>query len=385
MAENQSAEERTEKPTPKRLKEAREKGQVPRSRELTTLLMLLASAGTLLLVGDGMIGRLALLMRQGFSLERATLMDERLVPALFAHLMGHGILLMAPLLAVLTVVAFLAPLSLGGWTFSAKAVAFKLEKLDPVKGLGRIFSSKGLMELGKTLAKFALVVAASGAVFWSHLDQLLLLDREPLRQALAHAGTLCLWTFLLISAVLLLVAAVDVPFQLWQHNKQLKMTLKEVRDEQKETEGSPEVRGRIRSIQREMARKRMMDAVPTADVVVTNPTHYAVALKYDRDGDAAPKVVAKGADLVAQQIRSIAQAAGVAVVSAPPLARALHALVEIDQEIPAELYLAVAHVLAYVYQLDAARRSGAKPPPPPTDLPVPEAFRNPGAPGDGVN
>ncbi len=377
MAENQSAEERTEKPTPKRLREAREKGQVPRSRELNTLMVLLAAAGTLLLLGERMIEGFTGLMRHGFVLERQALLDPATLPARMAGSLVDGLLLMAPLLAVLVVVAALSPLALGGWTFSTKAVAFKLEKLDPVKGLGRIFSVKGLMELGKTLVKFLLVAAVSVLVLHSELAQLLSLDQESVREALAHAGSLCLWAFLLISAALVVVAAVDVPFQLWQHNKQLKMTLKEIKDEQKETEGSPELKGRIRAIQREMAQRRMMQEVPTADVVVTNPTHYAVALRYDREGDAAPRVVAKGTDLMAQQIRTIAEANGVSVVSAPPLARALHALVEIDQEIPAELYVAVAHVLAYVYQLDAARRAGRRPPPPPKDLPVPEEFRKP--------
>ncbi len=375
MAENSSAEERTEQPTPKRLKEAKEKGQVPRSRELNTLAVLLASAAALLLLGEHMIGSLLGIMRHGFSLERGAVTDPARLTGFLAGSVGEGLLAIAPLLGLLLVVAALSPLALGGWTFSTKAVAFKLEKLDPIKGMGRIFSLKGLMELGKTLAKFLLVAVASAMILWSQVGELQSLTQEPVNRALAHAGTICLWAFLLISSVLVLVAAVDVPFQLWQHNKQLRMTHKEIKDEHKETEGSPEVKGRIRAIQREMAQRRMMQEVPTADVVVTNPTHYAVALRYEREGDGAPRVVAKGADLIAQQIRTIAEAHGVAVVSAPPLARALYALVEIDQEIPAELYVAVAHVLAYVYQLDAATAQGREPPQPPQDLPVPEAFR----------
>jgi len=382
MAEHSSAEERTEQPTPKRLKEAKEKGQVPRSRELNTLAVLLASALALLLLGGRMVEGLLGVMRHGFSLERASTLDPAVLTTSLAGSVGEGLLAIMPLLGLLLVVATLSPLALGGWTFSAKAISFKPEKLDPIKGLGRIFSLKGLMELGKTLAKFLLVAVASAMILWSQMDELLALGRESLNQALAHAGTICLWAFLLISSVLMLVAAVDVPFQLWQHNKQLRMTHKEIKDEHKETEGSPEVKGRIRAIQREMAQRRMMQEVPTADVVITNPTHYAVALRYEREGKAAPRVVAKGTDLVAFQIRKIAEAHGVAVVPAPPLARALHALVELDQEIPAELYVAVAHILAYVYQLDAARARGGEPPPPPRDLPVPEAFkREPGAAG----
>ncbi len=374
MAENPSSEERTEQPTPKRLKDAREKGQVPRSRELNTLAVLLTSAAGLLLLGRGMSEDFARIMQRGFSLEREMVMDPAAVTQYLAASIGDGLLMVAPLFGLLLVAAVLGPLGLGGWSFSTKAIAFKAEKLNPLKGLGRIFSVKGLMELAKTLAKFLLVAAASAAILWSQVGELLSLSGEPVEQALAHAGTICLWAFLLISSVLILVALVDVPFQLWQHTKQLKMTFKEVKDEHKETEGSPEVKGRIRSIQREMAQRRMMKEVPDADVVITNPTHYAVALRYEREGAGAPRVVAKGADLIALQIRTIAEASGVPVVSAPPLARALYALAELDQEIPAELYVAVAHILAYVYQLDAASSGRGEPLPPPEDLPVPEEF-----------
>jgi len=374
MAENPSSEERTEQPTPKRLKDAREKGQVPRSRELNTLAVLMASAAGLLLLGKGMTEQFAHIMQRGFSLEREVVMDPAALTQYLAAGIGDGLLMVAPLFGLLLVAAILGPLGLGGWSFSTKAIAFKFEKLNPIKGLGRIFSVKGLMELAKTLAKFLLVAAASAAILWSQVGELLSLGAEPVERALAHAGTICLWAFLLISSVLILVALVDVPFQLWQHTKQLKMTFKEVKDEHKETEGSPEVKGRIRSIQREMSQRRMMKAVPDADVVITNPTHYAVALRYERDGAGAPRVVAKGADLIALQIRTIAEANGVPVVSAPPLARALYALTELDQEIPAELYVAVAHILAYVYQLDAASGRSDAPPPPPEDLPVPEEF-----------
>ncbi|HIE54594.1 MAG TPA: flagellar type III secretion system protein FlhB [Chromatiaceae bacterium] len=375
MAENPSSQERTEQPTPKRLKDAREKGQVPRSRELNTLVVLMVSAAGLLLLGRGMAQDFTRIMQRGFSLEREMVMDSAAVTQYLASSIGEGLLLMAPLFGLLLVAAILGPLGLGGWSFSTKAIAFKMEKLNPVKGLGRIFSAKGLMELAKTLAKFLLVAAASAVILWSQLGDLLSLSGESVEQALVHAGTLCLWAFLLISSVRILVALVDVPFQLWQHKKQLKMTLKEVKDEQKETEGSPEMKGRIRAAQREMAQRRMMQEVPGADVVITNPTHYSVALRYDQEGADAPKVVAKGTDLIALQIRRIAEANGVPVVAAPPLARALHALAELDREIPAELYVAVAHILAYVYQLNTASGRDVPPPPAPEELPVPEEFR----------
>lgn len=374
MADNPSSEERTEQPTPKRLRDAREKGQVPRSRELNTLVVLMASAAGLLLLGKSMTQDFVRIMQRGFSLEREMVMDPAAVTQYLASSIGDGLIMVAPLFGLLLVAAILGPLGLGGWSFSTKAIAFKVEKLNPVKGLGRIFSLKGLMELAKTLAKFLLVAVASAAILWSQVGDLLSLADESVEQALAHAGTICLWAFLIISSVLILVALVDVPFQLWQHNKQLKMTLKEVKDEQKETEGSPETKGRIRAVQREMAQRRMMQEVPTADVVITNPTHYAVALRYEQEGAGAPRVVAKGTDLIALQIRRIAEVNGVPVVAAPPLARALHALTELDQEIPAELYVAVAHILAYVYQLDAASGRNAPPPPASDDLPVPKEF-----------
>lgn len=370
-----STEERTEEPTPKRLKEAREKGQVPRSRELNTLAVLLTGAGALLLLGRHMADDLAGIFVTNFDLERDKLLDPAALADHLAASLGDALLLVAPLLALLLVAAVAGPLGLGGWNFSTKALAFKFEKLDPIKGLARIFSLKGLMELAKTLAKFLLVALGAAAILNSELSELMTLADEPLARALAHAGRLCLWSFLLIAATLLLVVLVDVPFQLWQHNKQLKMTLKEVKDEHKETEGSPEVKGRIRAIQREMAQQRMMAAVPEADAVVTNPTHYAVALKYDQAGQGAPRVVAKGVDHLALRIRAVAAEHGVPVVEAPPLARALNAMVELDQEIPSELYVAVAQVLAYVYQLDAAARRGGTAPPPPDDLPVPDQFR----------
>jgi len=205
--------------------------------------------------------------------------------------------------------------------------------------------------------------------------ELLSLANESLVQALGHAGTLFVWAFLALSSVLILVAAIDVPFQIYQHTKQLKMTLKEIKDESKETEGRPEVKGKIRALQREMSQRRMMEDVPSADVVITNPTHYAVALRYEREGSGAPRVIAKGADHMALRIREVAKTHGIAIVSAPPLARALYATTELEQEIPAELYVAVAHILAYVYQLNAAREQGGAEPVAPEDLPVPDEYK----------
>ncbi len=370
-----SGEERTEEPTPKRLREAKEKGQVPRSRELNGTIVLIVAAVGLMLLGSVLVDDLAQIMRDALSISRDEVRDPVVLVQQLGSVVGKALWLLTPFMALLVLAAMSGPVSMGGFSFSTKAIAFKAEKLNPIKGLGRIFSAKGLMELLKTVAKFMLVAVVSALLLWSLRMELLSLAYESLGQALRHAGTLFVWAFLALSSVLILVAAIDVPFQLYQHKKQLKMTLKEIKDEAKETEGRPEVKGKIRALQREMSQRRMMEEVPTADVVVTNPTHYAVALRYDRTGSGAPRVIAKGADLIAMRIREIASSHGITIVSAPPLARALYATTELDQEIPAELYVAVAHILAYVYQLDAARSQGGAEPSAPTDLPVPDEFK----------
>ena len=368
-----TAQEKTEQPTPKRLRESREKGQVARSREFNTMALLMASAGGMLLMGGGMIADLRDAMARGLSFKfQLDMNGATLVSTLFDSI-ADSLLVVAPIFGVLLVVAMLTPMGVGGWAFSAKGFSFKAEKLNPIKGLGRIFAWRGLMELLKVLAKFALVAAVSAAIIWSLLDDLIALHGEPLQAAMSHIAQLCGWTFLACSSVLMVVAAIDVPFQLWQHNKQLRMTRQEVKDEAKETDGRPEVKMRIRAIQQEMSRRRMMEKVPDADVVITNPTHFAVALKYDQFDMQAPVVVAKGADLIAAQIRSVAEEHDVAIVEAPPLARALYASTELDQEIPAGLYIAVATVLSYVYQLKAAVYTSEQPQMP-QDLPIPEEF-----------
>ena len=371
MAEN-PAQERTEQATPKRLREAREKGQIPRSRELNTMALLMASAGGLLVMGRSMVSDLEAIMRYGLAIEPARSMNTDSVIETFSTIGLQSLMIVAPLFLLLVVAAIMTPIGLGGFSFSIKAISFKFEKLDPIKGLGRIFALRGLMELLKVLAKFGLVTAISALILWSLMDELLGLGDEPLHQALAHVAQLCGWSFLACSSVLILVAAADVPFQLWQHSKEMKMTKQEVKDESKETDGRPEVKSRIRSMQQELSQRRMMEAVPDADVVITNPTHFAVALRYDQFSMQAPVVVAKGADLVALRIRSVADENHVTIVSAPPLARALYASTEIDQEIPAGLYVAVANVLSYVYQIDAVQYGNGSKPEMPTDLPIPE-------------
>jgi flagellar biosynthetic protein FlhB len=373
MAET-DLQERTERATPRRLQQARERGQVARSRELITMAMLLCGAGAWLFLGADVVERLAGLMRQAFHLERAQIFDAMAGPRMLGGAVMAALSVVAPLLALLVASAIASAVAVGGLSFSAKAIALQWERLDPVRGMGRVFSARGLAELGKAFAKFALIGAI--AVWWllGHAGDFLGLGDEPLQSGIAHAGRLLVWSVLIISMGTVAIAAVDVPLQLWQHARQLRMTREDVREELKETEGRPEVRSRIRRLQREVASRRMMQQVPRADVVVTNPTHYAVALRYDAARMRAPRVVAKGADLLAVAIRRLAEAHAVPVLSAPPLARALYYSTELDREIPAGLYHAVAQVLAYIYQLRQAPPGSAHVAPP-ADLPIPEEFR----------
>jgi len=372
----QTGQERTEQATPKRLRESREKGQVPRSKELNSMALLMAAGGGFLLMGESILNQLSDVLKKGLQIKNAQLIDGNGIIEILGDTALNSMLIVMPLFVLLTVVVLLTPIGLGGWSFSMKAISFKLEKIDPIKGLGRIFALKGLMELVKVLAKFVLVAGISASIIWSVIDELVGLGNEPLNVALAHVATLCGWSFMASSSVLIIIAAIDAPFQLWQHNKQLKMTKQEVKDESKETDGRPEVKGRIRALQMELSKRRMMDAVPDADVIITNPTHYAVALRYDQQKMQAPVVVAKGADLIAMQIRSIADKHNVTIVSAPPLARALFASTELDQEIPAGLYVAVATILSYVFQLRVTTLNGDLPPDAPDDLPIPDELKD---------
>ncbi len=367
-----SAQERTEQATPKRLAEAKRKGQVARSRELNTAMMLTAAALALYLLGPIYGQGLGGLMEWAFVLEPADATDPSAMLRRFQAAAAEMLLLFVPFVVVVVVTALATPALLGGWSMSSAALAPKLDRLDPIKGLGRIFSLRGLVELVKAVAKLVLVAGGGGAFLWLRRDEILAPPTGSLAANLLHAFELFGVLLIVLALATFVIALIDVPYQLWQHQKQLRMTRQEVRDESKQTEGSPEVKGRIRRLQRERAMQRMMEEVPKADVVVTNPTHYAVALRYEPLKGGAPRVVAKGADLIAGHIRKVAQAHRVPVVEVPPLARALYHGVKLDQEIPASLYLAVAQLLAYVYQLRAAWESGAPAPDLPADLPIPD-------------
>jgi len=374
MAED-SDQEKTEEPTSKRLEDARKKGQIARSRELNTFAMLITSAILLLMMGRQMGNSLLAMMKTLFQLSRQIIFDPASPIIYLKQVMIDGVMLIAPFIAVMVVVAIVAPLALGGWVFSWEAITPKFEKLDPIKGIPRLFALRGLMELIKALLKFLLVFFVSVILSKHFLKELTGLGAEPLEQSISHALNIIGFCYIVLCASLIVVVMFDVPYQLWDHSKKLKMTLQEIKDEMKESEGSPEIKARQRRIQMDMAQNRMITQVPKADVIVTNPTHYAVALKYDPSSNGAPKLIAKGVDLIAAQIRLLATNAKVPLVASPPLARALYYSTEIDKEIPKELYLAVAQVLAYIYQLNIARENHWDEPLPPGNIKVPDEFK----------
>ncbi|VAW45361.1 Flagellar biosynthesis protein FlhB [hydrothermal vent metagenome] len=351
MAENADGSEKSEDPTEKKLRESRDKGQIPRSRELTTLLVTLSAALFLLFYGAQMIADFEVIMVKGLSFERSVAFDTLKLFDLIGALVETAFYLILPFLLVMTFIALVAPVLLGGWSFSVKAMSPKISKLNPVAGIKRMFSTKALLELFKAFAKFTLVLSMAIFFIYTTFGEILALGVEPLRSALGHAGSLIVEAFIFVSLSLIIVAAIDVPFQLWDHNKQLLMTKQEVKEEHKQQEGNPEVKGRIRQVQREMSQRRMMEKVPDADVIITNPTHFAIALKYDTESMQEPIVLAMGVDFMAAQIRTVATEKNITIIEAPPLARALYYNAEIDQPIPYDLFKAVASILAYVYQL----------------------------------
>jgi flagellar biosynthetic protein FlhB len=369
-------QERTEQPTGKRLEEARKEGRVPRSPDLSAAAVLLIAGTGLRMFGPSIGASLAGLMRSGLDLSSAQMFDPQLALATAGNELLHALIACAPLFGLTVVAALAAPLALGGWNFSFEALAPNFSRLDPIAGFARLFSLRGAVELGKAFAKFLLVAGTAFLVLRNEAPRMLDLGKEPLTAALGDAVGLVANALLIMSGTLGLIAAVDVPWQLWQHHKELRMTREEIREEHKESEGSPENKMRLRRAQRDLSRRRMMHDVPKADVVVTNPTHFAVALRYDESRMRAPRVVAKGADLIAARIRAIATEHSVPVFEAPPLARALFHNVEIGGEIPAELYVAVAQVLTYIYRLKTARAAGQLPPEPPVIDPSIENTRH---------
>lgn len=373
MAAGGDSQEKTEEPTEKKIREAKEKGQIPRSKDFNTMAIMIAGAVGLWLQGERMAMDLQEMLRGSFSIKRADLLADHIMVVHLTRVTFEALSAIAPLLALLTVIALISPIVLGGWSFSMDSVTPKWERVSPAAGLKRMFSVRSLMELIKGILKVLLVGSIAAGLIFAYKERLLSIGSLPLFSAIEEAGGLLLLAFVALSCGLIIISAIDAPFQLWQFTKQQKMSMQEVRDESKEANGKPEVKQRIRQLQMEYSQQRMIDQVPEADLIVTNPTHFAVALKYDQNTMEAPQVLAKGSDEFAQRIREVATKNRVPIVRVPPLARALFYSTRINSSIPGDLYLAVAQVLAFVQQVRLARRAGV--PPPPTPRPkVPEEF-----------
>lgn len=357
MAGEDEGEDKTEEPTQKRLDDARKEGQVPRSRELGGAAMLGICVLILFATGGHLTATAGAWLDNALSLPREQVL--RGDPVAHVGELLFGLFWPAlPLMLAGAIAGALAPLVLGGFNFSTKALAPKFSKLDPIAGVKRIFGTEGLLETGKAILRVSLILLVGVWVLHSQLPELISLINEPLPRAAAHGGRMALVLLGALTVALIFVGIIDAPLQLWNHRRQLKMTRKQLMDEFKESEGSPELKARVRQVQQEIANRRMMEAVPSADAILVNPTHFAVAIVYDGQKMRAPKVVAKGVDLIAVTIRELGEKHKVPIVESPPLARALYRECEIGQEIPVRLYAAVAQVLGFVYQLKHWRRHG---------------------------
>ncbi|MCE9680030.1 flagellar biosynthesis protein FlhB [Shewanella sp. AS1] len=377
MAENESSQEKTEEATPRRQEQAREKGQVARSKELGTSAVLMSSAIGFALIGPDIGRALIDVMTRMFTQDRAAIFDTNSLLNVWWLVLSELALPILSLVGFLALVAFLGNIVIGGIAFSTKAFMPKASKMSPKSGFKRMFGVQALVELTKGIAKFSVVAIMAYLLLSFYFTDILTLSAGHLPGNVYNALDLLIWMFIILCSSTVVIVVIDVPYQIWNHNKQLRMTKQEIKDEYKDTEGQPEVKGRVRQMQREMAQRRMMSEVPNADVIVVNPEHYAVAVKYDVTKAAAPYVVAKGVDEVAFKIRETAREHDVAIVSAPPLARAIYHTTKIEQEIPEGLFTAVAQVLAYVFQLRQYQKKGGKRPTPiPVNQPIPDELKH---------
>ncbi|MEN9329976.1 MAG: Flagellar biosynthetic protein FlhB [Pseudomonadota bacterium] len=351
MAE-EGASERTEEPTARRLQKAREDGQVARSVELPTAVMLVTATLFFTLMGSWMFKQMGQLFTYQLAFDRKVMDKAELLPALFGQSMLEGYLLILPIMLVLYVMAIISSGLTGGFIFSMQLISPKFNKLNPLSGLARMFGMKALIELAKSIGKFVIVGAILLLSVMHNIDDLLNLNRMDLGTAVRHAGEMIIDACFWMSMGLVLIAVADVPLQRYQVHKKLKMTKQEIKDEMKDAEGRPEVKAQIRRRQREMANNKMMAKVKDADVVITNPQHFAVALEYDPSADGAPMLIAKGTDDLARRIRESAKEEGIQLFEAPELARALYFTTKVDEPIPESLYHAVAQVIAYVFSLN---------------------------------
>ena len=365
--------EKSEQPTDSKLKKAKEKGQIPRSRELTSLMILLVGILLFWVMGTHFVSKLKAIIQQAMLVAHRTDDDKQIIFNLI-NLLTAGFWAILPIFVGLVIVAIIAPLSVGGLLFSLQSIKPNLGKLNPISGFKRLFSLRIFSELFKSILKVVLIAFAAALFLIHQFPNMLALPSMYLNNALSQVMQLLIYASLLIVLALIPMVGFDIFYQIWSNLKKLKMSKQEVKDEFKEQEGNPQIKGRIRQMQQAMARRRMMKDVPKANVIVTNPTHYAVALQYDEKTMSAPKILAKGTDNIASKIKQIAQEHQIPQLEAPPLARALYRHGEIGKSIPAELYAAVAQILAWVYQLKRWHRYGGEKPLKPTNLSIPESL-----------
>lgn len=385
MAEEsqQTDQEKTEPPSARRIEQAREQGQVARSIELSTLAVLLAAVGTLVATGPAVVASLAGITKAMLSFDPADATDPSRMAAMLGDAAGQALLALAPVFLVALVAALVAPMLVSGWLFTFESLRPQWMRISPLTNLKRLFSAYGAVEFVKAIAKAVLIGGIVLWAGWQQMGAIVQLSAEPLAPALAQVANLLAWAVLAGVAGMAVIAAIDVPFQIWNFRHELRMTRQELERELKETEGDPQIRARVRSLQREAARRRMMAEVPRADVVVINPTRYAAALRYQEGRMAAPHVVALGTLAVAERIVDLAREHNVPIVRCAPLARALWRHADLGAQIPAPLYAAVAEVLAYVYQLRLARDYGTAVPPEPAVESVPAGLDPGPDPDDG--
>jgi len=375
MAESDSGE-KTEEPTAKKLTDARKKGQIARSKDLGTMFVLVGSAFAMMVMGNALVGALSTIMKRLFSLNRRETMDVNALMGVIADTVSALAFPLAAIFIIIMIAAFIGNTMLGGMAFSWEALAPKASRLSPLEGFKRMFGVQAAVELLKSILKFFVVVFVAFTLLSGLFEQILGLSLEAIPLNFEHAVTMLLWMFLALALSIGIIVAIDAPYQVWNHTRQLKMTKQEVKDEFKSTEGNPEIKGRIKQTQYDMSQRRMMNDVPNSDVVITNPTHYSVALKYDPNAGGAPILVAKGLDEMAMHIRTIAKENGVEIIQSAALARSLYYTADVNKDIPEELYAAVAQVLAFIFQLSEHKKGRAKRPIPiAKNLPIPEEFK----------
>lgn len=374
MADNSSDQEKTEQPSAKRLLDARNKGQVPRSRELSVTIATLGGGIIFIFSLSGIHQSISSVFATSYSITSKSMLNNShildVMGASFTEVLGS----LTILFSALMVIVIAGPVLIGGWSFNITSIAPKFSKLNPLSGFKRMFGLNGLIELIKSILKVILVASIAYVFIQAKQDEMLELAGEHYNKAIIHSISIVLSSYIYIAIGLIVIIGIDVPYQLWNHKKQLKMSLQELKDEYKETEGNPESKARARNLQREISQRQMLAEVPQADVIIVNPTHYSVALRYDTGKDSAPIVVAKGVDNMALKIREIATSHNVPVFTAPLLARAIYHTTDVENEVVSDLYIAVAKVLAYVFQLKDAKPGNY--PMPPTDLTIPKEYKD---------